>query len=37
MRVARFSLKDGVRKSDIFRELRAEPLFLRVKRSKLRW
>lgn len=36
-RVARFSLRDGVRRSDILRELRVEPLLLSVKRSKLRW
>lgn len=32
-RVARFSLRDGVRRSDILRELQVEPLLLRVKKK----
>jgi len=36
-RVAGLSLRDRVRSSDIRRELRVDPLLLRVKRSKLRF
>ena len=36
-RVAGLSLGDRVRSSDIRRELRVEPLLLRVERGQLRW
>ncbi len=36
-RVAGLSLRDRVRSSDIWRELRVEPLLLHVERSQLRW
>jgi len=35
-RVAGLSLRDSVRSSDIRRELRVEPLLLRIERSQLR-
>ncbi len=35
--VARLSLRDRVRSSDILEELRVEPLLLHVERSQLRW
>jgi len=36
-RVVGLSLRDRVRSSDIRRELRVEPLLLRIERSQLRW
>jgi len=36
-RVAGLSLRDGVRSSDIRRELEVDPLLLFVERSQLRW
>ena len=36
-RVAGLTLRDRVRSSDIWEELRVEPLLLWVERSQLRW
>ncbi len=36
-RVARLSLRDRMRSSDIRRELEVEPLLLLIERSQLRW
>jgi len=36
-RLAGLSVVDRARRSDIWRELRVEPLLLRIERSQLRW